>query len=172
MNSLHLSCLCLLAGSCQQEFSYKMCLYAKDCPHGLPAISWPLSLLFCSFLRQNSAPVLIPLCFICIDRRWPFSHFSAPVPVSMGQRTTRGQSTGNAWPQRKKGCGLALGSFWRNLSRGCFGLGLGIPEEEVPSLLLWSSKGDRCIAGLGYHASATVESVRSSRKASGGRRLS
>lgn len=57
--------------------------------------------------------------------------------------------TGDAWQQRKKGCGLALGSFWRNLSRGCFGLGLGIHEEEVPSLLLWSSKGDRCIAGLG-----------------------
>lgn len=60
MNSLHLSCLCLLAGSCQQEFSYKMCLDAKDCPHGLQAISWPLSLLFCSFLRQNSAPVFVP----------------------------------------------------------------------------------------------------------------
>lgn len=121
MNSLHLSCLCLLVGSCQQEFSYKMCLCAKDCPHGPLAISSPLSLLFCSFFRQNSDPVLVPSCFICIDRRWPFSQFSAPVPMSMGQRTTRGQ-------------------YWQCLATKEEGLwlGIGFILEEFIQRLLWA----------------------------------
>lgn len=41
------SCLCLLAGSCQQDFSYKMHLFAEACPHGLLAISRHLPLLRC-----------------------------------------------------------------------------------------------------------------------------
>lgn len=65
--------------------------------------------------------------------------------MRMRQRITQGQRDGNARAERK-GCGLALGSLWRDLCRHCFGLGLGI-HEEVPSLPLWSNDRGRHIAG-------------------------
>lgn len=54
-NSPDPSCLCLLAGSCQQDFSYKIYLLAEGCPHGLLAISRHLPLLPCGvpFLEKT-----------------------------------------------------------------------------------------------------------------------
>lgn len=63
----------------------------------------------------------------------------------------------NAWLQRRKGHGLASGSFWRNLSRDCLGLGLEINREEVPSLLLWSQKGSDTWQVWGSDESTTTE---------------